>query len=285
MQWHAWWRENQWAAYLEHMDLPVRAISKETLRRLEAERGEQFAAKDLEDILLGDPLLALRLLKDANQRLPRRLARDITTPLGVVLALGTDRFRELLNAAPNADESNPGFQRSEDRAILAAQVAFALGGLHVDLDSGELALSALLSNAGEIELWAFAPELPEAARAERLSGRAVRSEQAQMQACGFAFKSLTLLLIEHWNLPQLIMRLIRGDEGQRARLARLARDIARHISNGTRDAALPDDVRLAAELTHARPETVIQALPRLDEEDKLALMQAIHDNNPDPGNT
>ena len=94
MQWHAWWLENQWAAYLEHMDLPVRAASKAALLRLEAERGDLFSANDLADILLADPLLALRLLKDANQRLPRRLARDITTPLGVVLALGTDRFRE-----------------------------------------------------------------------------------------------------------------------------------------------------------------------------------------------
>lgn len=275
MQWHAWWREQQWAAYLEHIDLPVRAASKDALLRLEAERGELFSAHDLADILLADPLLALRLLKDANQRLPRRLARDITTPLGVVLALGTDRFREQLNTAPDADESNPGFLRGEDRAVLAGQVAFALGGLHCDLDPGELALAALLSNAGEIELWAFAPQLPEAARAERLSGRALRSESAQMQACGFAFKNLTLLLIEHWNLPQLILQLIRGDEGRRARLARLARDMARHISNGLRDPALPDDVRLASELTLARPESVIEALPRLGEADKQALLEAL----------
>jgi len=275
MQWHAWWLENQWAAYLEHMDLPVRAASKAALLRLEAERGDLFSANDLADILLADPLLALRLLKDANQRLPRRLARDITTPLGVVLALGTDRFREQLNTAPDADESNPGFLRSEDRAVLAGQVAYALGSLHCDLDPGELALAALLSNAGEIELWAFAPQLPEAARTERLSGRSPRSESAQLQACGFAFKSLTLLLIEHWNLPQLIMQLIRGDEGRRARLARLARDMARHISNGLRDPALPDDVRLAAELTLSRPESVIEALPRLGEEDKQALLDAI----------
>jgi HD-like signal output (HDOD) protein len=277
MQWHAWWRETQWAAYLEHMDLPVRPGTKAALQQLEAERGETYSANDLTGILLSDPLFALRLLKDANQRLPRRLARDITTPLGVVLALGTDRFREQLFHAPEADSDNPGFLRSEERAILASQVAMALGGLHLDLDPGELALAALLSNAGEIELWAFAPQLPEAARAERLNGRAARSEQAQFQACGFAFKSLTLQLIEHWNLPQLIMQLIRGDEGHRARLARLARDMARHISNDPRDPALPDDVRLAVELTRVRPETIIWALPRLAEEDKLTLMEALHE--------
>ncbi len=152
----------------------------------------------------------------------------------------------------------------------------SLAGLHFDLDPGELALATLLSNAGELELWAFAAELPQAARDELASGRAQRSDQAQLQACGFSFKNLTLLLIEHWNLPPLIRQLIRGDEGQRAQLARLSRDMARHISHSHRDTALPDDVRIAARLTHARPETVIQALPRLDEADKAALTQAMN---------
>jgi hypothetical protein len=278
MAWHTWWRENQWAAYLEHMELPVRKSSKQELLDLEASRGELLATRELAELLLCDPLLALRLLKDANQRLPRRLARDITTPLGVVLALGTERFREQLEAAPDADESNVGFLECEKRAVFAAQISLALGGLHHDLDPGELALATLLSGAGEIELWAFAPELPIAARAELASGRALRSEQAQLQACGFAFKSLTLLMIEHWNLPPLIRQLIRGDEGQRAQLARLARDMARHIGNSHRDAALPDDIRLAAKLTHTKLETVIHVLPRLDASDKAALAAAVDVN-------
>lgn len=275
MKWHTWWRENQWAAYLEHMDLPVRASSLEMLIELEASRGEMLASSELANLLLNDPLLALRLLKDANQRLPRHLARDITTPLGVVLALGTERFRQQLDEAPKTDSGNSGFQHCVDRATLSARIAMALAGLHYDLDPGEIALATLLSNAGEMELWAFAPELPEAAREELRSGRATRSEQAQFQACGFAFKSLTLQLIEHWNLPTLIRQLIRGDTGQRAQLARLARDMARHISHGNRDPALPDDVRLAAKLANARVETVVQVLPVLDDSDKAALLEAV----------
>lgn len=275
MTWHTWWRENQWAAYLEHKDLPIRRASKQALQDMEASRGELLAAKELAELIIDDPLLALRLLKDANERLPRRMARDITTPLGIILALGTERFRAQLESAPDIDESNIGFLKCEDQAVLAGHIALALGSLHFDLDPGELALASLLSGAGEIELWAFAPELPIAALAELASGRAQRSEQAQTQACGFAFKNLTLLMIEHWNLPQLIRQLIRGDEGQRAQLARLARDMARHIGHSPRDPALPDDVRLAAKLTHAKHETVVHALPRLDAEDKEALLLAL----------
>jgi HD-like signal output (HDOD) protein len=282
MTWHTWWRENQWAAYLGHLDLPVRAASKQAMRDIVDRRGDDLSARELSTFLLEDPLLALHLLRDANQRLPRHLARDITTPLGVVLALGSERFRELVDVATTVDTTNAGLIECEARAMLAAEIALGLGGLHHDLDPGELALASLLSNAGEVTLWAFAPELPTAAHAELESGRAKRSEQAQSQACGFTFNSLTLALIDRWNLPPLIRQLIRGDDGLRAQLARLARDMARHISHDRRDPALPDDVRRAAELTHARAETVVHVLPRLDHEDKLALMLQLAPSAPDP---
>lgn len=83
----------------------------------------------------------------------------------------------------------------EERASLAARIAFAWGALHHDLDSGELATAALLANAGEVELWAIAPELPQRAQDELKSGRASRSESAQRQACGFPFLDITLSLV------------------------------------------------------------------------------------------
>lgn len=274
MSWHKWWGASQWAAYLEHMDLPVKAASKRALAELEASRGELLAPKELARLMLEDALFALRLLKEANQRLPRRLARDITTPLGAVLALGTTVYAGQLQHAPEADEDNAGFTACEARAALAARIAYLFGSYHHDLDPGELALAALLSNSGEIELWAFAPELAQAALDELKSGRAQRSEQAQQQACGFAFKELTLLMSEHWQLPRLIVQLIRGDESLRARLARLAVDMARHLDNGAADPALPHDVDLAARLTGASLAVVTASLPRLDEADKAALLAA-----------
>jgi hypothetical protein len=271
MTWHTWWGANQWAAYLEHMDLPVKGASKAALEQLVA-RGDEVAPREYAGLLLDDPLLALRLIKEANARLPRRLARDITTPLGVVLALGTDLFREQLDSAPTVPDDNVGFLASEGQATLAARVALAWGGLHHDLDPGELALAALLANAGEIELWAFAPELPMQALEELKSGRARRSNEAQQQACGFAFKDLTLRLIEDWSLPGLIKQLVRGDETMRAKLARLAVDTARHLGNGTDDPALPHDVQLATQLTNSSLKTVVEAMPRLTEAEKAQLL-------------
>ena len=170
---HDWWGAPQWAAYLEYMELPIKAASKDALARLEEgeenRRGHDYAA-----LLFDDPLLALRLLREANRRLPRHLARDITTPLGIVLALGTEQFKRQVRDAPQALEDNQGFMAAERHAARGARIAFAWGSLHHDLDQGELALAALLADAGEIELWAFAPELPNKALEELHSGRASR---------------------------------------------------------------------------------------------------------------
>jgi HD-like signal output (HDOD) protein len=274
MPWQKWWGASQWAAYLEHMELPVKATTQQALKDLEAARGELLSAKELAGLMIEDALFALRLLKESNRRLPRHLKRDITTPLGVVLALGSDQFGRQLAAAPVTAVDNAGFTLCEGRAALAASIAVAWGGLHYDLDTGELALAALLSNAGEIELWSFAPELPQAALDVLKGGHAQRSEEAQHQACGFAFNELTLLLCEHWELPPLILQLIRGDENLRARLARLAVNAARHLGNGADDPALPHDVVLAAKLTGAGTATAAAVLPLLDAEQKAALAEA-----------
>lgn len=268
----SWWGATQWAAYLVHQEQPIKAASKTALLNMEAASGDALSGHAYAGLMLDDPMLALRLIKAANDRLPRRMARDITTPLGVVLALGIDALRGQIENAPEVAQDNDGFMACEERASLAARIAFAWGALHHDLDSGELAMAALLANAGEVELWAIAPELPQRAQDELKSGRASRSESAQRQACGFPFLDITLLLIDTWNLPQLIRQLIRGDEGLRARLARLAVNTARHLSNGADDPALPDDMREAANITGSSLNQVIAVLPDISAEDKAALL-------------
>jgi HD-like signal output (HDOD) protein len=270
----SWWGAAQWAAYLVYQEQPIKAVSKTLLHELESASGDALSGHAYAGLMLEDPMLALRLIKAANERLPRRMARDITTPLGVVLALGIDALRAQIENAPEVAQDNTGFVDCEARASLAARIAFAWGALHYDMDSAELAIAALLANAGEVELWAFSPELPQRALDELKCGRATRSETAQRQACGFVFHDITLLLIDTWNLPPLIRQLIRGDEGLRARLARLAVNAGRHLSNGADDPALPDDMLEAARLTGASLSQVIDALPDIDAEAKAALLAA-----------
>ena len=269
-----WWGATQWAAYLEYQEQPIKAASKAALAALEDGGEENLTGHQYAALLLDDPLLALRLLREANRRLPRRMAHDITTPLGILMALGTEQFKRQIRDAPEAAGGNQGFMAAEQRSSLGARIAFAWGSLHHDLDQGELALAALLAEAGEIELWAFVPELPQKALDELHSGRASRSDQAQRQACGFTFRDLSLELIERGGLPPLIKQLIRGDEGLRAQLARLAVDTGRHLSYGPADPALPHDIVAAGKLTHAPLATVVQGLPLLTDEEREGLLHA-----------
>jgi HD-like signal output (HDOD) protein len=271
----SWWGATQWAAYLVYQEQPIKQASKIALREMEAASGDTLTGQAYAALMLNDPMLALRLIKAANQRLPHRMARDITTPLGVVMALGTVAFREQVESAPDIDAGNSGFIACEARASLAAHIAHAWGTLHYDMDAAELAMAALLANAGELEMWAIAPDLPQKALEELQSGRATRSDEAQRQACGFVFLDITLLLIETWNLPQLIRQLIRGDEGLRAQMARLAVNTARHLSNGIDDPALPDDMREAAKLTGGTLSQVVAVLPDISLEEKAALLQSV----------
>ncbi len=271
---HEWWGAPQWAAWLEYKDLPIRSASKAALASMEEGGEENRSGHDYAALLLDDPLLALRLLREANRRMPRRLARDITTPLGILLALGTEQFKRQILAAPEVAGGNQGFMATEQRASLGARIAFAWGSLHHDLDQGELALAALLADAGEIELWAFVPELPEKALDELHAGSAERSDQAQRQACGFAFRDLSLELIERGGLPLLIKQLIRGDDSLRARLARHAIDAGRHLGYGAEDPALPHDILAVSQLTHSSLVSVVHGLPMLSEEQRETLVNA-----------
>ncbi|WP_319244302.1 HDOD domain-containing protein [uncultured Propionivibrio sp.] len=245
--WKMRWGVNQWAAFFENQALPVMVRSKEWLERLDAEEGESPSAKDLSDIVLQDPLLCLRLLREAERRKSHRLDRETTTALAAVLQLGSDEFRALLQSSPTVDENNAGLLLVEQRAHIAARLALAWSTGRGDLNPDEVALAALLGGVGDLLLWVYAPEIPEKAAELLRSGRAARSAQAQLLACGFAFKDLTLQCAERWRLPALMIQLLRGSESTRARMTRVCSNAARHIL----DESETSELALAADLVEA----------------------------------
>lgn len=261
------WGVDQWAAYLSSRELPCMPRSKLMLQQLEATFGEQLSARELANIAGDDPFLCLRLLREAESHRVRRLEHETTTPLGAVMQVGTDAFRKLLLDSPETDESNIGLAGCEARAFLARHLALRWGTARADVSPDEIAMAALLSEIGELLLWLFAQELPEAAEAALHSGRSARSLQAQVDACGFRFKDLTLKCALIWHLPPLLTQLIRGSDNTRANLSRVCTDAARHlISGGPDDPALPSDI---AEAKHIIPsaslEWLTEQLPGLNE--------------------
>lgn len=218
--------------------------SKRMLQAFEESKGELLAPNELSSIVLQDPLLCLRLLREAERTRSHRLGHETTTALAAIMQLGIDEFRSLLLSSAEIEEGNVGLLEVEARATVAAQVGQRWASGRRDVNPEEVAVAALLADTGELLLWVYEPELPQAAKEELLSARAARSSQAQKQACGFDFKSLTMRCAELWKLPSLVVQLLRGVDTPRANLTRICSNIARHVV----EASATSHIALAADL-------------------------------------
>jgi hypothetical protein len=273
--WKRRWGVGQWAAFFETQELPVMPRSKAMLNTLQESKGEMLAPIELLSIVLLDPLLCLRLLREAERRKSHRLDHETTTALAAIMQLGIDEFRELLLSSKEIEEANTGLLEVESRATVAAQVAqrWALG--RNDLNPEEVAVAALLADAGELLLWVYEPELPHAAREALLSGRVKRSSQAQVAACGFDFKQLTMRCAELWQLPVLVLQLLHGMDSPRANLTRICSNAARHIveASATSNLALANDLIEAHKLMPGTSlEWLVGGLAMLPEVHRIELM-------------
>ena len=271
------WRVEQWAAYVHNQALPVMRRSKVLLAQLEAAEGDLLAPRDLSDIVLQDPLLALALLREAERRKSHRLDHDTTTALAAIMQLGVDEFRALLLGCPDVDESKPGLLAVEARARVAAQIARVWASGRMDVNPDEVALAALLAASGDLLLWVYGEEIARQADEELHSGRASRSAQAQVRCCGFTFAELTLRCADLWQLPALLVALLRGSDSLRAQLTRCCSNAARHVldeSPGANAALACDLVDATRLIPGASLEALIEGLAELPEERRPALLAA-----------
>lgn len=280
--WQRKWGVTQWSAYFENQPLPVMKSSKRRLAELEAAEGEKLSPRRLTELALGDPLLCLCLMREAERRKSRRLDRATTTALAAVMLLGADEFRDLLLSSAEIDDGNGnGHERDGLRAVTlrarySSEIAQVWGAGRADINPEELAVAALLSGTGELMLWVYAEEIPRKASDLLARRRARRSAEAQLQACGFTFRELTLQCAERWVLPHLVIQLLRGAESDRARLTRTCTNAARHLLDPTETAtlALATDLVEALELIpNSTLEWLIDGLPMLPEERRAPLLE------------
>lgn len=269
------WGVDQWAAFLASRTIPCMARSKLMLRALEEVCGEDLSAADLTSLVIADPYLCLRLLREAEQRRSHHLGHDTTTPLGAVMQLGLKVFRNQLLGSPETDLDCLGLVAASARAVLASQLAQMWGRARADISPTEIAMAALLAEIGELLLWHFAPELPQAAQRALADGLASRSTEAQERVCGFRFRELSLKCATTWGLPPLLQQLIRGLDNKRANLCKLCLDTARHLSSGPDNPALPDDLAQAKRLIpHVSLEWLAAHMNGLDEAHQAGVVEA-----------
>lgn len=269
------WGADQWAAFLTNQTLPCMGRSKLMLRALEETQGDDLSAADLTSLVISDPFLCLRLLREAEKRRSQRLGHDTTTPLGAMMQIGNKTFRNLLLGCSETDDARLGLLACSARSVLASQIAQLWGRGRRDIAPEEVAMAALLAETGELLLWHYVPELPQAALNALQRGDAPRSAMAQELACGFRFRDLSLKCAMTWELPPLLIQLIRGMDTVRANLCKLYLDTARHLVNSADDPALPDDLAQAKRLIPgASLEWLAAHMNGINEERQAKLIEA-----------
>lgn len=276
------WGIAQWVTFLKDKEVPVLPSSREALLSLDKDAVDALQPRELAHLVLDDPFLTLRLIRRAESKRSRHLAHDTTTPLAAVLQAGVDDVIRIVRNSELFSGEHPGLQACTNRAVLASRIGRSWASYHADISPEEIALAALLAEIGELMLWHFAPEIPQASLDELHSGRAQRTLQAQQQTCGFTFKQLTLTMIETWELPVLIAQLIKGSDNIRANIARISVDTARHVDADPENAAIPSDLVTIREYVPAATYRNLIAVLPLSDEFRDEVLNRLETDPPEP---
>lgn len=257
-----------WVLYFSGAELP---ILRQTARRLEeAHRNiDEVSGRDIANIVLQDPLMAVRVLAYIQPFVGKRLRSDITTIGSAVMMLGVEPFFRKFESpvtieAMLGDEPQAllGALQVIRRAQRASRYAHDWAFARHDVNVEEVALAALLHDLAEILLCCFAPKLTQRIRAMQQADSTLRSAAAQEAVLGIQAFDLQLALCRAWHLPELLKTLMDDAHADKPRVQNvtLAVNLARHSANGWNDAALPDDYTAIEQLLHINRETLFARL-------------------------
>lgn len=258
-------------AYVDFFSRQKLPVLRHTVRELDAMREniDSASAKHLASVVLGDPLMTMRLLSYLETHRRTSQNHDITTIDRAIIMLGIQPFFEAFKDLTTVEDTlatHPraliGVLKVIGRARKAAQYARDWAVIRHDLDVDEITVAALLHEATDIVCWIYAPELTLRTHAMQDADRTLRSAVAQRDVFGATAHDIQLALIRAWKMPELLVHLL--DEKQfdhpRIRTITFACNFARHVSRGWGDAALPDDIADISKLLHVTPEYLLRRL-------------------------
>ncbi|ANQ86341.1 HDOD domain-containing protein [Azoarcus olearius] len=263
-------------AYVAHFSTQTLPVLRRTARAIDALRAEidTVSSKKIAAVVLGDPLMTMKLLTYLETHRGSAQNHDITTIDRAVMMLGLGPFFSVFANMPTVEDTlaaHPkallGVLKVMTRARRAAAFARDWAIIRHDLDVEEVTVAALLSEAAEIVCWVFAPVLTQQVYALQLADRSLRSVTAQRGVFGTTAHDIQLALIQAWHLPGLLVQLLDETQAEhpRVRTITLAANFARHLARGWDDAALPDDIDAIQALLRINRETLLRRLGAPDE--------------------
>lgn len=258
----------EYVEFFSQQDIPALRHTVRTLAALREEE-ESVNGRHLAGIVMGDPLMTIKLLVHLQTHRSLSQNHDVTTVDRVIMMMGISPFLKTFENLPTLEDwlsAHPrallGALKVIARARSAARFARDWAIARRDVDVDEITVAALLREATEIACWTFAPELTQRIRNMQEMDPRLRSTVAQKVVLGVTQREIQLGLIKAWELPELLTTLL--DEAHahnpRVRNVQLASEFARHLANGWDDPALMDDVAEIERLLRIGREPLLKRL-------------------------
>lgn len=255
-----------WVVFLSNIEIP---ILKQTMRDLQAlrEDGDNASAHAISIIIARDPMMTALLLRYLQKHKHRSQTNEVLEIEQALLMLGIEPFFNHVFSKITVEEilgkhipALLATLRVVHRSHRASEYAFDWAVRRRDLHFEEVRVAALLRDMSEILMWCFAPAEMLKVKELQDQNKSMRSGAAQEQIFGFKLVSLQKALVQEWQLPALLLKLMSAENSQQPRVLNvvLADRLARHSSHGWDDAALPDDYKQIGELLNMKVEDVTE---------------------------
>lgn len=259
-----------YAEYFSRQEIPVLRRTAQELQYFRDELADTITAREVASVVMGDPLMAMRVLMYLQHNRRQSQNHDVTTISRAILMLGIQPFLTTFLTAPVLEESVVtqqdllGVMRVIARARRAAQFARDWAIVRRDLDVDEITVAALLREATEIVCWVFAPALTRQVYELQAANPQLRTRIAQTRVFGVTAREIQSALIDAWKMPELLIALLdenRDPKNPRVLTVRLAGRLARHLSvSGWDNPAIGDDVRAIEEVLRINREPLLRRI-------------------------
>lgn len=247
---------NAWVSFLKTAEIPVLKQTAREIGRLQEDE-DNLSARAITSVVLNDPMMVFKVLSYAQKHKSRSQLQDLAQVEQAIMMMGTGTFFKNIPPVPLVEDALKNnltalmqllklIKRAHRAANFAADWAAHLNDLHAE----EVLVAALLHDLSEMLMWCYAPEKMNQIHHIQNTDKTLRSKAVQHEVLGFVLHDLQAQLVEIFQLPPLLGKLMQDGalNEPRVRNVTLAVNLARHSANGWDDAALPDDYRDIAEL-------------------------------------
>lgn len=257
-----------WVKYMSTAQIPVLKSTARQVAGLLVEE-DKISARGITTVVLNDPMMVFKVLSYSQRHKGRSQLHDLVQVEQAIIMMGTSAFFRDIPPVPLVEDTLKAnlpalaqLLKLIRRAHRAAKFAVEWAAHFNDLHSEEVLIAALLHDLAEMLMWCYAPDKMNTIHSMQLADKTLRSKAVQQEVLGFKLHDLQKEIVEAFQLPPLLSKLMQDEasQEQRVRNVTLAVNLARHSANGWDDAALPDDYRDIAELLRMDVDKVMRII-------------------------